>query len=200
MTVLQSPIFPNLVYLALVAGLWLAAMALVVPGTGVLEVLALVALAGAGLGFATIPLNLWALVVLAVGAVLFGLSLWRRGEAVWLALSAVFLSLGSAFLFRVETGEPAVSPALAATVSLMTLGFFWLSIRKAIAAARAKPSIDPSAVLGQIGEVRTALNLTGSVYVGGELWTARAARPIAIGTQVRVLERDGLMLTVEPVE
>lgn len=197
---LQSPVFPNLVYLVLVAGLWLAAMALVAPGTGVLEGLAILALAAAGMGMMYIPLNAWAVVVLLVGAVFFGLSLWRRREALWLALAALALSLGSAFLFRVETGGPAVHPLLAATVSLLTLGFFWLAIRKVLAAARARPAIDPSDVVGQVGEARTALDPIGSVYVAGELWTARARQPLPEGTRVRVVGKDGLILQVEPAE
>ena len=60
--------------------------------------------------------------------------------------------------------------------------------------------MDPAFVLDQIGEVRTAIDPTGSVYVAGELWTARADAPIAIGAHVRVRDREGLILTVELVE
>jgi membrane-bound serine protease (ClpP class) len=200
MNLLESPLLPNLEYLVLVGGLWLAALAIVAPGTGVLEALAFLALTLGGLGMLVLPLNAWAVVVLLVGAVLFGLSLWRRREAVWLALSAVALSVGSAFLFRTADGSPAVHPLLAATVSILTLGFFWLSIRKALQAAHIRPSIDPSSVVGQTGEVRTDIDPTGSVFVGGELWTARADQPVRAGSLVRVRERDGLILIVDPVD
>ncbi len=200
MPVVESLLFPDLVYLVLVGGLWLAALAMVAPGTGIPEVSAFVALALAGLGMLVIPVNGWAIAVLVLGAVLFGLSLWRRHEWAWLAGSAVALSLGSAFLFRVEDGGPAVHPVLASVVSVLTLGYFWVAIRKALAASRTRPTIDPSAVLGQIGDVRTPLDPTGAVYVAGELWTARADRPIPVGTRIRVRERDGLILTVEPDE
>lgn len=197
---LQSPILPNIVYLLLVGGVWLAASALVVPGTGVLEALAVVALAAAGVGMAYLRVNPWAVGVMAIGVGLFGLSLWRRREALWLALAAGVLSLGSAFLFRNEAGQPVVHPLLAVTVSVLTLGFFWLAIRKALAAAQARPALDPEAVLGQVGEARTTLDPIGSVYVAGELWTARSRRPVAEGTRVRVMGKDGLILFVEPAE
>jgi hypothetical protein len=45
MSLFDSPLFPNLIYLSLMAGLWFAALAIVSPGTGALELLALVALA-----------------------------------------------------------------------------------------------------------------------------------------------------------
>jgi len=47
---LESPLIPNLLYLALVVGTWLAALALLNPGTGIIEVLAAVALGLAGVG------------------------------------------------------------------------------------------------------------------------------------------------------
>ena len=200
MTVLDTPIFSNLLYLLLVAGLWLAALAIVSPGTGTLEVLAFFALAGAGLGTLVLPPNGWAVIVLVLGAVFLVLSLKLKRVEIWLGLSAVAFCLGSVFLFRLEEGGAAVHPLLAILVSLMTLAFFWLAIRNAILAHQAGPTMDPAHVLDQIGEVRTAIDPIGSVYVAGELWTARADRAIATGASVRVRDRDGLILTVEPVE
>ena len=200
MTVLDTPIFSNLLYLLLVAGLWLAALAIVSPGTGTLEVLAFFALAGAGLGTLVLPPNGWAVIVLVLGAVFLVLSLRMKRVEIWLGLSAVAFCLGSVFLFRLEEGGAAVHPLLAIVVSLMTLAYFWLAIRNAILAHQAGPTMDPAFVLDQIGEVRTAIDPTGSVYVAGELWTARADAPISIGASVRVRDRDGLILTVEPVE
>jgi membrane-bound serine protease (ClpP class) len=198
MTWISTPLFPNLVYLVLVGGLWLAALALVAPGTGVLELLAALTLALAGLGIVSLTLSPWALLVLVAGGC--SASLWRRHEAIWLALSAIALTLGSAFLFVSQSGGPAVHPLVAALTSALTLGYFWLAIRKALASARAKPAHDPSAVKGLVGEVRSALDPIGSVYVGGELWTARASQHVAEGKLVRVVDLDGLMLTVEPTQ
>jgi membrane-bound serine protease (ClpP class) len=201
MTVLDTPIFSNLLYLLLVAGLWLAALAIVSPGTGTLEVLAFFALAGAGLGTLVLPPNGWAVIVLLMGVVFLILSLrLKKRVELWLGLSAVAFCLGSVFLFRLEEGGAAVHPLLAIIVSLMTLGYFWLAIRNAILAHQAEPTIDPALVVNKIGEVRTTIDPTGSVFVLGELWTARADAPIAVGTSVRVREREGLILTVEPVE
>jgi membrane-bound serine protease (ClpP class) len=200
MAIIESPLFANLLYLSLMAGLWFAALAIVSPGTGVLELIALVLLAGAGLGTVVLPLNWWALVLLLIGVVFFVLSLQRKGSETWLAASALVLSAGSVFLFRVEDSFMAVHPLLALVVSALTLGFFWFAIRKVIVAQHAVPSIDPGRVLNQEAEVRTALNPTGSVYAMGELWTARSEKPLKPGTMVIVTGREGLVLTVEPLE
>src|SRR3990172_4896955 len=46
----DSTLLPNLLYLLLVGGLWLAALAVVTPGSGGYELLALLALATGGAG------------------------------------------------------------------------------------------------------------------------------------------------------
>jgi membrane-bound serine protease (ClpP class) len=196
----ESPLFPNLIYLSLMAGLWFAALAIVSPGTGVLELLALVALSAVGLGTVVLPLNVWAVALLIVGGVLFVVSLQRKRPELWLSASALVLSAGSVFMFKVEDGLIAVHPLLALVVSALTLGYFWFAIRKVVVAQRADPSIDPERVIDQIAEVRTKLDPIGSVYALGELWTARAVKPLKPGTKVKVTGREGLILDVEPLE
>jgi len=200
MTIIDSPLFLSLLYLFLVAGIWLAALAVVNPGTGVLEILALVALGGAGLGTMLVPLNAWALIVLVLGGVLFVASLRLPRPEIWLAFSALALSVGSVFLFQPEGGGAAVHPLLALSVSLLTLGYFWWAIRSAITAQRATPTIDLNKVIGEVAEVRTELNPVGSVYALGELWTARSEGRVKVGKKVKVIDREGLMLLVEPKE
>jgi membrane-bound serine protease (ClpP class) len=200
MQTLESQLLPNVLYVILVIGLWLSALAAVTPGTGALEATALTALAIAGAGTLTVPFNPWAFLPLGAGVVFFILSLLRRQEAVWLGLSAITLSLGSAYLYQAASGGPAVHPFLATVVSLSTVGFFWLAIRRSLAAHRARRAHDRQTVIGQVGDVRTPLDPTGSVYVAGELWSARSQRPLAVGATVRVQGIDGLILDVEPIE
>jgi membrane-bound serine protease (ClpP class) len=195
----ESVIMPNLVYLLLMAGVWLAAMAIASPGTGLLEVAAVVVLIMAGVGTLSVPLDLWALGVVGLGVVLFiGALRWRR-TALWLVLSALLLSVGSAFLMGMEAGRTAVHPLVAVAVSLLTVGFFWIAVGRGLLAQRAKPAHDPESVLGQVGDVRSVLDPVGSVYVGGELWSARSDAALPIGTTVRVRGREGLTLLVDPV-
>lgn len=199
MNATDSLLVPSLIYLLLMAGVWLAAMALASPGTGVLEGAALVVLVMAGVGTLRTPVDLWALLVIGLGAAAFGIALRARRTQVWLALSAVLLSAGSAFLFGVLAGRPTVHPLLAVAVSVLTVGFFWFAVGRGILSQRTAPQHNPDAVLGQVGEVRTAIDPVGSVYVGGELWSARCEAPVNAGAAVRVRGREGLVLLVEPV-
>jgi|LGVF01.1.fsa_nt_gb membrane-bound serine protease (ClpP class) len=200
MTIIDSPLFPSLLYLLLVAGIWLTALAVVNPGTGALEILALTTLGSVGLGTIYVPFNAWALIVLVLGGVLFVASLRLPRPEIWLALSALALSVGSIFLFQPEGGGAAVHPLIALSVSLLTLAYFWWAIRSAINAQRARPTMDPDRVIGEVAEVRTELNPVGSVYAWGELWTARSEGRVKVGKRVNVVDREGLMLLVEPKE
>jgi membrane-bound serine protease (ClpP class) len=192
---------PNIAYVILVVSLMLTGLALLSPGTGILEVGALFALLLAGYAVFQLPLNMWALAVLLVGMVLFILSVRRPRQERWLAAAILALVAGSAFLFRSEELlRPAVNPVLALVVSAATAGFSWIAVRKILEAGESRPSHDLGALLGQLGEARTVVEdiNEGSVYVNGELWSARSRTPIPAGSRVRVVGRDGLILLVEP--
>jgi membrane-bound serine protease (ClpP class) len=199
--VLEAPWLPNLFYLCLVVGLWVTALALVSPGTGVLELLALVLLGGAAVGMLTWPVNSLAFIPLILGAAGFILSLVRRQQGgLWLLASAILISLGSIFLFESASGGPAVQPVLAVLMSALTVALFWVGVRRGLEAQLAAPTVAAATVVGQIGETRSPVDREGEVYVGGEMWSARADRPIAAGQRVRVRSLDGLVVEVEPVD
>jgi membrane-bound serine protease (ClpP class) len=54
------------------------------------------------------------------------------------------------------------------------------------------------ALLGAEGEVEQWQDGEGRVQVKGESWRARAPATLRPGTRIRVVGRDGLVLTVEP--
>jgi membrane-bound serine protease (ClpP class) len=189
---------PNVAYLVLVLGFMLAIMALFAPGTGLLEVGGLIALAISGYAIYNIPVNGWALVILLVGVFPFLLATRRSRQWGYLLISILALALGSVFLFRSASGGPAVNPFLAIIVSLTVGVFLWFVVRKSLQAMLLKPVHNPDALLGQVGEARTDISNEGSAYVGGEAWSARSAAPIQKGTSVRVIRREGLILEVEP--
>lgn len=197
---LESALFPNLLYLVLVAGIWIAALAVVSPGTGVLELLAFVVLGTAGLGTLVAPLNIWALLVLLLGVIFFVLSLRVLRPEIGLVLAAIAFSGGSIYLFRPARGVAGVDPVLAIVVSGLTLGYFWLAVRKTLLSQLKQPTIDLGHVIGKTGEARTTLDPVGSVYALGELWTARSETRIKPGVLVKITAREGLILIVEPLE
>jgi membrane-bound ClpP family serine protease len=194
---------PNVTYLLLAGGLIFAVLALVSPGTGILEIGALFVLGLAGYGIAVydLPINAWSLVVLLAGMVLFFLAVRRPKQLYLLVIAILAIMVGSAFLFRSDTWyEPAVNPLLVLVVSVLSGGFFWIAARKVMEAASARPVHDLATLIGAKGEAKTHIFKEGSVQVEGELWSACSDQPIHSGALVRVLERDGFTLKVEVVE
>ena len=187
---------PNIAYVLLVAGFVLALLAIVAPGTGILEVGAFFLLALAGFATYQIGFNLWALIILILALIPFVYAI-RKPKREWaLALSIVGVIAGSLYLFPSEGFLPAVNPILAALVSLLVAGFLWWTIRKVVAAHHARPLQDLKNLIGQIGEAKTRVQEEGSVQMAGELWSARSDKPIPAGSRVRVVSREGFVLIV----
>ena len=194
-------ITPNVAYLLLVSGTVVLIVALLTPGTGLLELGAIGLLLLAGYSATLLEVNLWAAGLWVIGVVFFGFSVRsRRRGVLWLALALLTMIVGSVFVFRTPEGGSAVSPALAVVTSLFVGGFGWLITRKILEAGALPPAQALDRVLGKIGEARTDIYHEGSVYVDGELWTARSKTPIAAGTEVRVVGREGLILVVEAAD
>ncbi len=188
---------PNIAYLFLVGGVVLGLLAVVTPGTGILEISTFFCLAMAGYAVYNINVNWWALLVLGLSLIPFILAIQKTKRELLLGLSILGLIVGSVFLFASDSGRPIVNPLLALIVSLSLAVFLWIAVRKTIQAADMRPIHDPDALIGQVGEARTVIAEEGSVQIGGELWSARSAHPIEAGSEIRVLKRDGFILLVE---
>jgi len=192
---------PNFAYLVLVIATILAILALLSPGSGVIEVGAVIAALLAAYSIYRLPLNGWALAILLVGGALFLGAFFRKDRRWLLAASILCIVIGSAFLFRTEHWwQPAVNPILAALVAVISGAFFWVVGRKLFEASTATPRHDLDQLIGAIGEAKSHIHQHGSVQVNGELWSATSHQPIPAGSLVRVVRRDGFTLEVIKVE
>jgi len=190
---------PNIAYVILVGAALLTMMAVLNPGTGLLEIFALFMWLISGYIIFNMPINFWALGLMLLGVVLFLLSLRMFKNLVYLGLSIAAVIVGSIFLFDQPGWQPAVNPVLAVVVSVFVAGFVWIVAQKALEADRMRPAHDLEALIGAIGEAETAIGDEGSVQVAGELWSAKSDQAIPEGSQVRVVGREGFFLKVEQV-
>jgi membrane protein implicated in regulation of membrane protease activity len=55
-------------------------------------------------------------------------------------------------------------------------------------------------LIGKTGKVLSRLGPEGQIELDGEIWKAHAAAGAEVGQAVRVVDRDGLTLIVEPLE
>jgi membrane-bound serine protease (ClpP class) len=191
---------PNVAYLILVIGVILGMLALFTPGTGVLEIGALFAIFLAGYAMYNLPIRLWALILLAVGVVPFIFALRKFKQWYWLVPAIVSAVVGSVFLFKSDTSLTAINPIFATLVSIVSIVLMWIIGIKSLEALRLRPSQDLSRLIDEVGEARTDILNEGTVYVGGEDWTARSEKKIPAGSLVKVVSRDGLVLVVVKAE
>lgn len=188
---------PNIAYLILLGGILFGLLAIVTPGTGLLEAGAFICIVLAGYAVYNLSINWWALLVLLTSMAPFIYAVQKPKREVYLGISILLLVIGSVFLFAVDGWKPAVNPVVAFLSSGLMTAFIWIVVRKTVQAASARPSHDLEVLVGQVGEARTAIHDDGSVYVGGELWSARSAGNIPEGSHVRVIRREGFVLVVE---
>jgi membrane-bound serine protease (ClpP class) len=191
---------PNIAYILLVLGSILLLMAIVTPGTHLMEGGAILLLALAGYAIYNLGFNLWALIVLVLSLVPFIYSIQKPKRELILALSLLGVIIGSVYLFPSKGWLPAVNPLVALVVSVLSAGFLWLAVRKGMQAHHARPLQDLSTLIGKTGQAKTRVEDEGSVQVAGELWSARSEKPIPAGSRVRVISREGFILLVTPEE
>lgn len=192
---------PDFIYVLIAAAFLLTVFAVLIPGTGFFEIAALVIwIAIAWLAWGK-EIHIWALVLLVLGFIPLGLALKHRQVKRYLAITMVAFIIGSAYLFKGDAWwQPGVNFFLAIIMSAFAGGLVWLTLDKLIEIMDAPPVHDLGVLIGAVGETRTQVHHEGSVYVHGENWSARSKKPLKAGTQVKVIDRDGLVLDVEEIK
>jgi membrane-bound serine protease (ClpP class) len=191
---------PNVTYLLLIVGLLMLLVAVTTPGTGVAEVIALVSLAMAAIGLIQLSVNFAGVMLIVVAFVLFLIDATATAHGALTLGGAVALLFGSLLLFPVREGAPGLSGWLIGGVTLSTAGLSALVV-SALMRMRQQKGVDLAAqdVVGGRGVIKTdvKLNATGTAQIGGQLWTVAADEPIDVGSEVEVIEREGLTLRVK---
>jgi membrane-bound serine protease (ClpP class) len=194
-------LIPDVSYLFIVGGFLLAVLALFAPGTGVIEIGAILAILLGGYGIITLPIHLWALIILLIGVIPFVFAVRKSGQIGYLIVSIVALVIGSSYIYSSTSWYlPGVNPLLASIISVLAGGFMWVVGRKSLEALAIKPRNKLEELVGATGEAQTEINqVDGSVYVAGENWSARSQQPIPTNARVRVVKREGFVLDVEEI-
>lgn len=191
---------PTLIYLALLAGLWLAVAAIYLPGTGVVESLAAVVTILAIVALASMPTNWIAVIAVIVGVMGFLILPLLNQRFMVVAIAGLGLqTVGGLTLFNgVSVSWVVVLVTVAASII-----YYRYVLTRSLAFQKANPAmIDDQPLVGAFGYVQKPLDPVGTVYVRGESWTARAEtdEPIPAGAPVVVVDREELTLFVEPVK
>ena len=188
---------PNVAYLILLGGVLLGFLAIITPGTGMLEVSTMFCILLAGYAISRLSVNVWAIFVLLVSVVPLVYATQKPKREMYLILSIFLVILGSVFVFPRSETQAGVNPLVAIVSSICTATFLWLAVRKSFEAAYQKPVHDLNNLVGKTGKANTEVSAEGSVQVAGELWSARSDQSIPMGSPVKVVRREGFVLVVE---
>ena len=199
--VLSALADPNVAYILMMIGVYGIFFELSSPGAvfpGVVGGISLI------LGFyalQTLSANYAGFLLILLALVLFILEIKIASYGALTMGGIVALVLGSMMLFR-SGGDPflRVSWTVIAVMAAVSAVFFTAVVSLAVRSQMRKPATGSEGMAGETGEAVTDIGGKGKVRVLGELWDARAVRPIRKGERVTVTGREGMTLIVESKE
>lgn len=191
---------PNIAYILMLVGIYGIIFELANPGTigsGVVGAISLL------LGL--FALNLLPIDYVGVGLILLGVVL-MVGEA--LTPSVGILGIGGVIAFvlgsvlLIDTDAPgfALSPWVIGGVTASTAGLLIGVLALAVKAMRGPVVSGAEGLQGQVGRVVAWQGERGTLHVAGENWSAVGPRDLRPGQAARVERREGLTVTVSPVQ
>ena len=190
---------PNVAFLLLMIGFYGIILEFWNPGSFVPGVVGGISLILALIGLSALPVNYGALGLLVLGIALMigeaftpGIGVLGIGGLAGFIAGAYFLIEGAGADIDIAVSLPLII-GMAATTALLISGV----IAAAMEARRRVPVTGAEQMIGSIGQVVAWQDATGQIRVLGEVWNARAARPMQTGDTVRVVGRDGLTLIVD---
>lgn len=190
---------PDAAFFFLLAGLAVAAFEFYAAGAGVAASVAVLSLFLAGYGFATLPINWFAVVAAVLG---LGLYTWdfQRHELGFRSIVGTILMLWGGLTFT--RGSPQFGTNWWAVVlTVVGVMLFYLFAMTTIVRSRfGTPTIGREYLVGTKGVADSRLEPDGVVSIAGAKWRARAHRAAGIepGSEIEVLAVEGITLQVAP--
>ncbi|HEY5677106.1 MAG TPA: nodulation protein NfeD [Myxococcales bacterium] len=191
---------PEVAYLIAMLGVLGVMLEMFHPGTIVPGVVGGICLVVAAIAFQMLPVNIGALVLIALGVGFFVAEMYVGGHGGFVAAGLVCVVIGSLLLVgHVDKGFYAdsdfglgwrVVAPVGAAMAVIAGTLAW----KLSSSARQPLRAGGYSLIGEVGEVRE----NDTVLVAGEIWKARSADPLVPGARARVLAVRGLTLEVAP--
>lgn len=189
---------PPAAYLLFVIGLALIVFELYTAGVGVAGLVGAGAFVLGCYGLAVLPTRPIGVALLVLAIFGFTVDVQTGVPRVWSAVGVLSLVAGSLVLY-----DGLSLSWITLLVGIVGTSVAMVSGMPAMVRTRfSTPTIGREWMIGEEGEAVTAVSPDGVVRVRGALWRARTNRatPLAEADAVRVVEVDGLLLEVEPLE
>jgi membrane-bound serine protease (ClpP class) len=192
---------PNVAFILLMIGIYGIILEFWSPGSFVPGVIGAICLIIALMALFTLPIQYAALALVLLGIGLMVGEAFTPSIGILGAGGLIAFIAGSVFLFDpagadidVVVSLPLIIAAAATSAALV------LFVLGAAVKARSRPAITGSEeMIASTGHVVEWRGLAGRIRVHGEIWSARADRTLKPDEAVRIVQRDGLILVVEPL-
>lgn len=189
---------PNVAYILMIVGIYGIIFEFYNPGMIVPGTVGAISLLLALYAFNVLPINYVGLALILFGtALMVSEAFVPSFGALGIGGVAAFV-VGSVMLMDADAPGFQVYVPLIAAIAIVSAGLFVFVGSMMMRARQRAVVTGPEEMIGMTGEVLSWSGQTGRVRTHGEVWQARAANELAPGSRVRILERDGLVLLVEP--
>jgi membrane-bound serine protease (ClpP class) len=143
-----------------------------------------------------LPVNYAGLALILLGLAFMVAEVFLTSFGVLAVGGIVAFVFGALMLIDTELPGYGVPLSLIAAVSVFSAGFIFVVASVALKARRRPLVTGREAMLGSVGEVLHDFEHEGWVRVRSEQWAVTSAVPLRRGQRVRVVARDGLVLSV----
>jgi membrane-bound serine protease (ClpP class) len=143
-----------------------------------------------------LPVNYAGLALILLGLAFMVAEVFLTSFGVLAVGGIVAFVFGALMLIDTELPGYGVPLSLIAAVSVFSAGFIFMVASVALKARRRPLVTGREAMLGSVGEVLHDFEHEGWVRVRSEQWAVTSAVPLRRGQRVRVVARDGLVLSV----
>ena len=147
----------------------------------------------------TLPVNYTGLLLLGLAVIMFILEIKVTSFGMLTVGGIVAMLLGS--LMLIDSPEEYLRIPLTTIIVVVgtTAALFTVIIGTGARSMRRRPVSGREGMQGAVGKALTSLEPQGTVFVQGTRWNAQSTNPIAAGETIRVVQVEGLTLTVEKV-
>jgi membrane-bound serine protease (ClpP class) len=195
-TILNTLADPNIAYLLMMAGLLGLYVEFSHPGVIFPGVAGAICLLLALAAFQLLPINYAGLALIILGISLLVAEAFLPSFGVLGVGGIIALALGSLLLFDTESSDLVVDRSIVFT-AVASVGAIMLALSYLVfKSQKLIPTTGMEGLIGEVGEVRGKLALSGKVFVHGEYWNADADIEIDAGEKVEVVGYQGMRLKV----
>jgi membrane-bound serine protease (ClpP class) len=188
---------PNVAFILLLVGVYGLIFEVLNPGALAPGLIGTISLVVALYALNLLPINYAGAGLVLLGAVLMGVEAHIGAFGAIGIGGIVAFVIGSIMMFPAAPGFE-LSPWVIAEAVIVTAGLFLFVLGMLFRSHREVVIAAMRALLGAEGEALSWQGQHGRILIKGETWRARAAAPLRPGTRVKVIDRDGLVLVVEP--